>query len=348
MTVTITLTIAEADTGNFSIFSNMDLITPLQTGVSRSSLMSGYQVAGVPNAATSLIVKSNSTHCTNDIIIPIQGITTSTTTTTTTTQACVQVRYGYDPNSPYEACKNYYEASSFYYFNGQTLYVGPGCSGALADSGYYSDGTNSYQWDSAQPQNGFYNPDLCDNKRNIQIYTRINVDPSGTPNQSIKIAYSTDQGGNWSFVGGPNQQDYYITTPSYNSFRAIEDSNGDNFPISDVTIGSDLWIIVVPSDWVVGVGGGINFAAATNVNNIGCIGDLPPAPAKQFNSYGTYPYCYSVQTIQNLNPNCSNFTFAENSDEGIYNFGNVTGDAEIFILLNGYASGSQRYRGCSN
>jgi hypothetical protein len=350
MTVTITLTIAEADTGNFSIFSNLDLNNPLITGVSRSQLLTGYSVANVPDAATSLIVKSNSAHCTNDITIPIQGITTSTTTTTTTTQACLQVRYGYDPYSPYEACNNYYAASSFYYFNGQTLYDGPGCSGALADSGYYSDGADAYQWDSTQPGNGFSAPSIpCDDSRKIRVYTRINVPYTpGTPIQSIKVVYSANEGGTWNYMGqdpNPNSP-YNITSPSYNNFSTIENSSGEPEYIN-VNVGTNLWIVVVPNTWSSPLqGGGINFAAATSLANTGCIGTVANPPV--FSSDGRYPYCYAGNyTIPQLNTNCSNLQPGFN--EGIYNYGVVTKDDDIYILLNAEISGQiTSYRGCSN
>jgi hypothetical protein len=348
ITVTITLTNAGLDTGNFSIFSNVDLITPLQTNVPRSSLVSGYPVANVPDAATSLKVVSDSPHCTNDITIPIQGITTSTTTTTTTTQACLQVRYGHDPSSPYDACNNYYAASSFYYYNGQALYDGPGCSGALAPSGYYSAGQYSYYWDSQNPQDGLTNASPCDTNRNIQVWTRINVPYiPGTPIQSIKVMYTLNYTSgqiNWNNIdqAGP------ITNPRYDLFSEVIDAQGNPVPIV-VPFGARLILVVVPSDWNE-ILGGINFAAATDINNVGCIGTVSNPHPPQFGSLGEYPYCYSPSTIPQLNTNCTNWGPGLTSyNEGLYNYGNVTKDDNIYIVLNAEINGTiTSYRGCSN
>jgi hypothetical protein len=84
MTVLITLTLAGADTGPFNIYSDSDgYTTPLATGVSKSALLSGYSLAGVPNDATIIRVTSTGT-CTNSIDMLIANTTTTTTTTTTT------------------------------------------------------------------------------------------------------------------------------------------------------------------------------------------------------------------------------------------------------------------------
>lgn len=85
MTVLITLTIAGTDTGNFSLFTDVDgFVTPFETGVAKSSLLAGYTTSLVPNTATIIKVKSNAT-CTNAVDIPIIDIPVTTTTTTTST-----------------------------------------------------------------------------------------------------------------------------------------------------------------------------------------------------------------------------------------------------------------------
>ena len=82
MTVLVTLTLAGADTGPFNIYSDSDgYTTPLATGVSKSALLAGYSLAGVPNDATIIRVTSTGT-CTNSIDMLIGGLTPTTTTTT--------------------------------------------------------------------------------------------------------------------------------------------------------------------------------------------------------------------------------------------------------------------------
>ena len=89
MTVLITLTLAGADTGPFDIYSDSDgYTTPLATGVSKSALLAGYSLAGVPNDATIIRVTSTGT-CTNSIDMLIANTTTTTTTSTTSTTTTV-------------------------------------------------------------------------------------------------------------------------------------------------------------------------------------------------------------------------------------------------------------------
>lgn len=106
-TVLITLTTAGADTGPFNLYSDVDgYVTPFETGVSKSSLTSGYVSSSVPNAATVIRVKSNSVFCTNYIDLYLITTTTTTssssstssttststsTTSTTTTQDIISV-----------------------------------------------------------------------------------------------------------------------------------------------------------------------------------------------------------------------------------------------------------------
>jgi len=81
MVVLVTLTSPGADTGPFNLFSSVDLVTPLVSGVAKSALVSGYTLSSVPDAATYIKVASTGT-CTNSINL---NIITPTTTTTTTT-----------------------------------------------------------------------------------------------------------------------------------------------------------------------------------------------------------------------------------------------------------------------
>ena len=81
MVVLLTLTSPGADTGPFNLFSSVDLVTPLVSGVAKSALVSGYTLSSVPDAATYIKVLSTGT-CTNSINL---NIITPTTTTTSTT-----------------------------------------------------------------------------------------------------------------------------------------------------------------------------------------------------------------------------------------------------------------------
>ena len=85
MTVLITLTTAGADTGNFSLYSNLDGYTSaFATGVSKAALEAGYTSYVVPNGTITIRVKSNSA-CANYIDISLVEPTTTTTTTVTPT-----------------------------------------------------------------------------------------------------------------------------------------------------------------------------------------------------------------------------------------------------------------------
>lgn len=94
-TVLITLTTAGADTGPFSLYSNIDgFVAPFETGISKIELEAGYTSFLVPDSAIIIRVQSTSVLCNNyvDLIIGTTTTTTSTsststssTTTTTTT-----------------------------------------------------------------------------------------------------------------------------------------------------------------------------------------------------------------------------------------------------------------------
>jgi hypothetical protein len=82
MVVLVTLTSPGSDTGPFNLFSSVDLVTPLVSGVAKSALVSGYTLSSVPDAATYIKVASTGT-CTNSINLNITNPTSTTTSTTT-------------------------------------------------------------------------------------------------------------------------------------------------------------------------------------------------------------------------------------------------------------------------
>jgi hypothetical protein len=85
MTVLITLTTAGTDSGPFSLYSNLDgFVTPFETGISKSALVSGYTSTLVPDFTATVRVKSTGT-CTNYVDLTVSGGTTTTTSSTSTT-----------------------------------------------------------------------------------------------------------------------------------------------------------------------------------------------------------------------------------------------------------------------
>ena len=107
MTALITLTTAGADTGNFSLYSDVSGYTvAFETGVAKSALEAGYVSSLVPTSTSVIRVKSEAT-CKNYIditlVVPTTTTTTTTppTTTTTTTfgiQATIEFSF-YDSGS---------------------------------------------------------------------------------------------------------------------------------------------------------------------------------------------------------------------------------------------------------
>lgn len=89
--ILITLTTAGSDTGPFGLYSNLDGYTvAFESGISRSTLLAGYLSTLVPDAATSIRVKSEGAICSSFIDLDITGTTTTTTTagpTTSTTSS---------------------------------------------------------------------------------------------------------------------------------------------------------------------------------------------------------------------------------------------------------------------
>ena len=71
-TVDITLASAGADTGPFKLYSDADTYgAAFATGVTRSSLLTGYTSSNVPTAATIIRVQSDSALCTNYVDMTI-------------------------------------------------------------------------------------------------------------------------------------------------------------------------------------------------------------------------------------------------------------------------------------
>jgi hypothetical protein len=198
MTVTITLTSPGLDTGPFDLYSNIDsYAVPFQSGVSRSSLISGYNATTVPNATTTIKVKSNNVNCTSEILLGVSGITTTTTSTTTTTMACVIVTYGYDEFDPTAACDNYINSPGNYQWNGSLLFdqtFPVGCT-LIAGAGYYSDGTDVWYWDTA---NLTYDS-ACPDTVAISFYAKRNGSVS-IGNNDIEITVSQDGGSTWTSI----------------------------------------------------------------------------------------------------------------------------------------------------
>ena len=106
MIVDLTLTLAGGDTGPFDLYSNVDgFITPFETDISKSSLLSGYTSSIVPDFTSVIRIKSKGL-CQNWIDIVLFTTTTtstSTSTTTTTTMASVPC----DVLSTYTGGQNY-------------------------------------------------------------------------------------------------------------------------------------------------------------------------------------------------------------------------------------------------
>jgi hypothetical protein len=290
MTVTIQLTTAGIDTGSFSIFTNLDLVTPLVTGVSRASLLSGYPIV-VPNSATSVIVKSNSTNCTNQVTIPISGITT-TTTTTTTTQTCTIVTYGFDAFDSQASCENFNSSPSDYYFDGVNLYIyepadpcGP--LSIPADVGYYSDGTGIWLWDGS---GNFDYIGPCMLTRDVTIFAKRDGTISGL--QGVTILKSEDDGATWDVVVS----------------GAILGTGFTTAHVTTATEGNNLWLgaLLTSTDQ------GISFGAALSPTNTTCLSLMA--------------YCGNPSIASTVSPSCNSFTGPFS-----YNSGEVNGDKIIYL-----------------
>jgi hypothetical protein len=115
ITVSITLTLAGADTGpTFSLYSNTDgYTTAFATGISKASLVAGYISTVVPDGTTIIRVSSpgvcqtyvdlnvitsttTTTSTTSTSTSTTTTTTTATPTTTTTTTAAIHYKYAFE------------------------------------------------------------------------------------------------------------------------------------------------------------------------------------------------------------------------------------------------------------
>lgn len=89
MTVLITVSSSSASSGPlYDLYSNINYVTPLASGVTKSALTAGYSLSGVPDAAITIRITSTGPTCTNSIDVTITGGTTTTTTSSTTASTC--------------------------------------------------------------------------------------------------------------------------------------------------------------------------------------------------------------------------------------------------------------------
>jgi hypothetical protein len=156
MTVLITLSSSGASSGPlYDLYSNIDYVTPLASGVTKLALQGGYSLSGVPDAATTIRITSTGPTCTNSIDVTITGNTTTTTTTAgCTITSSIVLAQG---TSSVDACTNFgtpanratyytFDGSSFASTNG--LNQTPICT-QRASSGWYSNGIISRYFDNA-------------------------------------------------------------------------------------------------------------------------------------------------------------------------------------------------------
>lgn len=197
-TAIITLLSPGADTGPlFDLRSDADsYATIFESGVVKSSLLTGYTSVLVPNGATIIRVQSAGTTCTSYVDLPISGLPAPTTTTTTTFPpgTCTELLYGYDATDAQAACA---ATQTPYYWNGIVLRnpppFGTTCNGTTAAVGFYSDGFDTWYWDGL-----LLNPDVACLPVNstFNIYLKR---LSGTTTISLSVGYATRTGsGFWS------------------------------------------------------------------------------------------------------------------------------------------------------
>ena len=222
-TVLVTINTPGSTTGPlFNIFSSVDLVTPLVSGVAKTSLLSGYSVTTVPDAATSIRVQSTGT-CTTYVDLSITTPTT-TTTTTTTTVACTNVEYGYDETDSSAACAAAESAPVIYQWNGTTLYdynisnpCGPGST--IAASGYYSDGADVYFWDGTTFT--FVDPCGLFSLQTITFYAKRGTGTISTLNNKVDIYYSSDAGETWTSAWTPFSHALSTSFANVGSFQVF-------------------------------------------------------------------------------------------------------------------------------
>lgn len=136
MTVLVTLTLAGSDVGPFTLYSNSDgFVNAIATGVSRSALVAGYNLTGVPDDASIIRAQSTGT-CTNFLDMYLSGGTTTTTSSTSTTSSsttpAIECLIG--DTSAIASCGGG-ESALFTVSSGHTALITPG--------GYYYTGTGT-------------------------------------------------------------------------------------------------------------------------------------------------------------------------------------------------------------
>jgi hypothetical protein len=191
-TAVITLASPGADTGPlFDLRSNVDSYAAIfESGVTKTSLLTGYTSTSVPDVATIIRVQSTGT-CTSYVDLPISGLPATTTTTTTTTvfSSCTELGFAYDASDPIQACQLGFYGT--YYLNPSTLAMWDGefgtggCYGLNAAVGYYSDHTNYYYYDGTE---------LLLQGACVDLTTTVNVylrRVSGTTTTNLSVGYST-------------------------------------------------------------------------------------------------------------------------------------------------------------
>lgn len=215
-TVLVTINTPGSETGpNFNIFSNVDLVTPLVSSVSKTSLINGYSVTTVPDAATSIRVKSIPGSCSTYVDISI----VTPTTTTTTTVGCTTVDYGYGED-PASACAAYFDFPETFQYDGTTLFVdnpGSPCGGGNAAPGYYSDGSDVYYWDGTT----FSFTTTCGSftLRTITIYAQRGAGSISSTNNDVDILYSVNGGNSWISAWVPYSHALYTSQVLSASFQ---------------------------------------------------------------------------------------------------------------------------------
>jgi len=190
-TAVITLASPGADTGPlFDLKSNADSYAAIfESGVTKTSLLTGYTSTSVPDVATIIRVQSTGT-CTSYVDLPISGLPATTTTTTTTTvfSSCTELTFSYDASDPISACQG--AMLGTYYLNPSTLAMWEDnifgtCSGTNAAVGYYSDNTNYYYYDGTQ----LLLQGACgDLTTTVNVYLRR---VSGTTTTNLSVGYTT-------------------------------------------------------------------------------------------------------------------------------------------------------------
>lgn len=86
MTLLITLTVADIDTGPFNLYSNIDdYVNPFAELIEKSDLLAGYTSTVVPDGTTNIKVQSINELCSNFILLTVNTTTSTTTSTSSTT-----------------------------------------------------------------------------------------------------------------------------------------------------------------------------------------------------------------------------------------------------------------------